>query len=101
VIVTVTADDIKEGKRGDGFRCPVALAMQRVGISEPIASPERLIERKWMGDEEKYLRRSTVPPDEVRHWIDDFDRGRHVEPFSFTIEFGEWRGEKPYGRRAA
>ena len=78
-IINITAKDIKNGKRQDCSACPIALAATRafkikMGCGAMILS----------GDEVKtpnyYL------PIKAMRFIKDFDGGKTVAPFKFTIK---------------
>ena len=77
VTISVTENDIINGKSKDGCECPVALAMRRAGFDEMMVGPTYF-----------YPNGVTEPgahaaPEVVRFFVDDFDAGRLVAPFSF------------------
>lgn len=75
--ISVTAADIAQGKVGDCGECPVALAMGR-------AFPGRRILADSYGlnvDDRQF----PTPP-MVDRFMQDFDRRRLVEPFTFEID---------------
>ena len=86
--IEITQEDIKQGERKEGRKCPVALAFQRAGLSEAsvgycyvyprglTASPGEMVSDK--------LRIAQGLPEEVRQFNHDFDAGDPVTPFSFT-----------------
>jgi hypothetical protein len=74
--IRVTAKDIKNGKKADPFLCPVALAMRRIFKTAVIYSDS------FDTDEI-----SLWPlPYNVYKWIERFDHGGTVKPFSFKIK---------------
>jgi hypothetical protein len=81
VIVNVTASHIKRGVSGDSSSCPVALALR--GKKYTFIS---------VNDEIEFVNRSgsivTVPsPKSVAKFIDRFDDGKKVKPFSFKLSY--------------
>jgi len=76
--ITVTAEDIKRGKRHSCERCPVALAISRV---------LRIRGRVWVdGDscEAPSGQRASLPK-KVRDFVAAFDDLESVRPFSFVM----------------
>ena len=72
--ICVTRRDIKEGTRKWLSRCPIALAAKRAfGTNRVSVSDHIVINGKFY----------TASP-KVLLFIDNFDRGRVVEPFSFV-----------------
>lgn len=103
--IEVTADDIRHGERRECERCPIARAVQRAtndgawSVCETSTSrlpgfsgdPDDVHNVYVVGKQERggY----DVDPDsairlprEVSRFIDAFDSGHDVEPFSFEIE---------------
>lgn len=84
--VNVTAEDIREGGRVDAFCCPVALALrravpphvERVGVTGAYAA-------LWTPDC-GHRTTDVLLPDAARAFIDRYDDGHDVEPFTFEIE---------------
>lgn len=74
--VHVTLEDIARGKRGHGRKCPIALALKR-------ASSDQTSLATW-----DYLATSHFrikSPREVQGFMNRFDQGACVEPFSFVL----------------
>lgn len=81
VTVSVTADDLANGKPGDACKCPVAKAINRAVPRGrgAVVNPSCC----WFGPARRFKR--DLPP--VAHdFILAFDRGEEVEPFSFDLE---------------
>lgn len=76
--ITVTAEDIKEGHRGNACLCPIALAMIRATKDEWAVGTFSVRRR--------YQRRAFALPKRVMAWIFRFDIGKEVKPFSFTLD---------------
>ena len=76
--IEVTADDIREGRRGEPCRCAIAIAAERT-LGYPVSVGLTKIERKGTWEAAGLL------PDEVSAWIDRFDRGHKVEPMAFEL----------------
>lgn len=78
--VTVTQSDIKNGRRFDPCRCPVARALRR-------ASKERLVSAgagfMFIGPKGRRILWQTPP--EVKAFIIDFDQKKGVQPFEFDM----------------
>lgn len=76
--ITVTQEDIEEGQARSCHRCPVALAMSRTIGRELVVYPH------YAGT----LGMDVVCffPSEVEQFIADFDEGKPVKPFSFTVK---------------
>jgi hypothetical protein len=78
-VIDVTATDISQGRRGSAYDCPVALAMSRAlglpvlvtGFYFVVLGTSRFV-------------RFDIP--RVSLFTFDFDDGRPVQPFSFTVQ---------------
>lgn len=82
VEITVTAEHIAAGKQCDCVKCPVALAIKDALHPLSIDVQSDLINFGLPGG-----RYSPVhPPEEVSYFVDEFDDGLPVEPFTFTLE---------------
>ncbi len=82
-LIVVTADHIKQGQPLNGNACPIALAYKEatgIKVSVGVFSI-RTYTRDGVGKE--FI--GELPSEAVR-FIDDFDQGRPVEPFEFTLE---------------
>lgn len=85
--ITVTQNDIDLGLRKSFCDCPVARAVRRAFRVKPwrkvyvrhegilVGEPDD--ERVWMSD----------MPDHIEKFIERFDKGKPVEPFTALIEF--------------
>ena len=80
VTVEVTQEDIDKGKAYDCLKCPIALALQRAtgGLSVWVNPGTWRIR--------DYSMRWCKFSSEEAAFIEDFDEGRLVEPFHFTVE---------------
>lgn len=78
--VEVTAEDIAKGVKEDCGACPVALALRRAGLGRAMVDGTSI---SWSfgvsggGDVEC--------PCHVAEFIESFDEGDDVEPFSFQL----------------
>jgi hypothetical protein len=68
MIINVTASHITKGKRGNSEKCPVGLALAEHGLNVGYVK---------MSYETKLL---------VYGFMEDFDKQREVQPFSFEVE---------------
>ena len=92
IIVTVTQEDIKRGKRLCADGCPIALATKRASGSEEawveggtgvlIRVPGTIYERTWIGVDKETR-------DRIDRFMDMFDGGDDVEPTAFEIMLDE------------
>ena len=79
-IVTVTAEHIAAGKREDCERCPIALAFAEIFPGSPYVDELAVIVTDEDGGEtEFYL------PAEAQEFIESFDNGLTVAPFTFSV----------------
>jgi len=76
-LVHVTEDDIANGKPGRIDDCPIFLAMRSAGI--PVVQVGSY--RFYLESDENHH----MLPANVIRFISDFDAGRPVSPFSFTL----------------
>jgi hypothetical protein len=76
--VNVTAEDIEKGERGNPCFCPIAQAVRR---ELDLWIPPQVSEFCMIVRSVAFRL-----PDTARKFVDDFDRGRDVEPFKFTSE---------------
>ncbi len=79
--INVTAEDIANGARGDCYACPIALAARRAGLEDPDVQDFLMYVSNDLGDVE-----STDLPAEAGVFMDRFDDGLPVQPFSFEVE---------------
>jgi hypothetical protein len=79
--INVTQEDIDQGKRTSPTQCAVALAMRRETGNEWVVGEY---------DMDNFQTNIGVRlPEEARTFIKDFDYGRPVEPFSFTVDIAD------------
>ena len=78
VRIDVTQEDIEHGCKRDDVKCPIALALRRVGYKHISVSSYIA----WMENDRHTLRQT--PPDAAK-FIEDFDNNREVKPFSFWM----------------
>jgi len=78
VTVKVTTEDIENGMKESCFHCPVARACGRAGIVKPAVRKYAV----WHGSD----RTRTELPASAQQFIEDFDNGEPVVPFSFDLE---------------
>jgi hypothetical protein len=79
--IEVTAEDIADGDPHDSEHCPVALALRR-GTGA-----------RWLVDADRLLDAETdlewTPPNRVTKFVEAFDSGMKVKPFSFEVDYGD------------
>ena len=81
VKVSITQRDINKGERYDDVGCPIARALRRKGIKASVGSAGWTTKRTkvikgWPG---KFK-------EEIQGFIDDFDSGKKVKPFTFELK---------------
>ena len=82
-IITVTQEDIDHGKKGDCGECPIARAAKRAFPALfPTVSCYNLYLDSAPGRDDGH---GTPLPQKASEFVQDFDRGRPVEPFSFEV----------------
>lgn len=80
--IEVTRDRIDKGVMDHCRKCPVALAiMDATGIDDVSVNGETATFRKFSPD-----RTVSRLPREVQEWIEAFDGGSDMLPFSFKLE---------------
>jgi hypothetical protein len=81
--ITVTQEDINDGKAGNCTLCPIALAAKRAFPDIfPVVGGYYLVLDSAPGTEDGEL---VDLPYEARQFVQSFDFGRPVEPFSFKV----------------
>lgn len=78
--ITVTQQDIEQGKRRDEQSCPVALACKRAGLSEPRVDNYYV---SYISREDGSF--SFLLPQQVKNFIIAFDNQKSVQPFNFDL----------------
>lgn len=78
--ISVTARDIERGDPLNSLQCPIALACKRTF--------KRKAEVDGFTAEVKMKNKTKVfeLPEKAQNFVDDFDAGRTVKPFSFTLK---------------
>lgn len=88
MIITVTKTDIKKGKKESTTCCPIALAVKRK-LKKPqliyVFRDEIRFGRQWGNNYDNDI---DLPKSAVK-FIDKFDDGEKVKPFSFTLSAKE------------
>ena len=87
MIVTVTAADIKHGRRKSQTSCPIALAIKKKSNVTYVKTgcSTSTVRRGW--DSEVYYKY----PKSVFNFVKKFDRGEKVRPFTFRARvFDGW-----------
>lgn len=79
MIVTVTENDIREGHKGDCFRCPIANAVRRALMFR------RLDSVRVEAGEIEITGRVRQLPWVAMSFVERFDAGDEVEAFSFEL----------------
>jgi len=75
--IFVTAKDIREGAKSACEACPVARAIKRRVTCRVVVG---------MGFISFGLKSSVLTPTQVANFIDRFDGGKKVKPFSFLLD---------------
>lgn len=82
--VDVTEADIRTGVKGDMCNCPIAIAIKRA-----IGCSGVHVDGMWIEVHEPFESwRQYRTPDVVDAFIDRFDAGQPVAPFSFVLHTG-------------
>jgi len=74
--ITVSQDDIDEGKRRQVGFCPIALALKRTGYYEDVAVSDAYIFTEYWAILQTW---------KLRLWRLNFDKGRRVGEISFEV----------------
>jgi hypothetical protein len=81
-VVSVTKDNISNGLTCDSASCPIALALlEKYNECLPLVDTHEISVRL---NNKVYVAKT---PKEAIEFIDNFDVGNPVEPFSITLEF--------------
>ena len=81
VLIEVTEKDIKMGKKGDGYSCPIARAIKRA-LRKKITVHSNGVYSIY--NFSKVMYKISL---EARLFIDQFDRGNSVKPIKFYIKY--------------
>ena len=76
LVVTVEADDIQHGRAKCGSKCPIARATERASGQHVYVHKTAVDIAMWT----YHLPKAAV------QFIEDFDMGFQVDPFTFTID---------------
>lgn len=74
--VNVTQECIDQGLKNDPWHCPIACALIDAGVQNPSVSAVYIVIPGTV----------IKPSEEVKTFIDHFDKYEHVEPFEFELE---------------
>ena len=77
--IEVTFDDISSGEVCDGFRCPLALAINRA------TGRTAFVTHTDVAFADSVTRLFPLPV-EASHWVREFDRLRLATPFGFELD---------------
>lgn len=84
----VTEEDIKDGNPGDFNSCPIALSIARgIDWGNPVARvyvDDSTIEFEISGKRVTNGGRCILP-EKIKNFVNDFDDGKPVKPFGFTV----------------
>ena len=86
--IAVTQAEIDRGERASAANCPVALALKK-HLTDPHVTVTSTQYRNERGD---WCRMEN--PDAVTRFVLDFDAGRPVKPFTFTIHLATTGGRE-------
>ena len=82
--INVTATDIDKGIRSDDTHCPIALAVKRA-LRKRKGLFVTDIGIEWENKDERIEKLCGLPA-RARKFVERFDEGKPVKPFSFNIE---------------
>lgn len=77
MVIRVGRDHIKAGKQESSSHCPIAIAFHDAGFKAARVGPDCY----WISG--SLMSRDL--PENAKTFIEDFDEGRSVKPFKFTI----------------
>lgn len=83
ILVNVTAEDIARGVKSESSLCPIACALRKIlllgtRISVGVDDVGLYGQPHFHGDIDL--------PDEAGEWVQQYDKGLPVSPFTFTLE---------------
>lgn len=78
--ISVTKDDIEKGQPQNPNACPIGHAIQRAGLQDYCVTGSAII----VADQRQQTA-ALLLPEEVQHWIADFDKAKPVGPISFEL----------------
>ncbi len=82
MLITVTTADIANGAKGFASTCPVALALSRETRRYCLVAQDEIT----VYDESHKASSRMTTPELVVAFINNFDGGRVVEPFTFELD---------------
>lgn len=82
--VRVTRDDIRNGRKNDCARCPVARAVRRLGYAKIAVCPSEILVNRP-------TQQTFRNPQKARRFINAFDAGKPVKPFTFMAREFHWQ----------
>ena len=80
MLINVTQEHIDNGLKRTCGKCPVALALLSAGAPDPFVGKDMV----WIDFSDPDCM-GIVLPKEAHNFIHEFDEGKKVEPFSFTL----------------
>ena len=80
ICVEVTQEDIDHGFKSSNSHCPIGLALQRMGYKH-VSVGKRIW---WAADSPDFVSSTPAPPEACK-FIEDFDSGKKVKPFTFWV----------------
>lgn len=97
--IFVTQQDIDLGQKGECQECPIAIALSRQ-IRQEILPVTLTLDLVKVFDDWLYLHFSGLEPtttmiipikttQEINQFMEDFDKGNSVLPFSFSLDYEE------------
>lgn len=85
--IEVTAEDIKDAKPLSIWDCAVAKACNRLKLAEHHVQVDGTNVYFYKDDDRQALHVAVATlPYEAQAWIQEFDSGKNVQPFSFELE---------------
>lgn len=78
--ISVSDEDIRNGRRNSRSECPVGLAIKRNGILHCCVTAAAVVVR----DQHQRVT-ALLLPDPVRSWVEDFHQAKPVKPIHFEL----------------
>lgn len=82
VVITVTESHIKRGNIAESKSCPIALAFHSKKYTNVDVDGDTVVFTNRSGREIDF-----ALPNKAKKFIDRFDSGKKVKPFSFTLKY--------------
>ena len=86
--INVTEKDIKEGQRDCRSGCPVARAVQRGVMLQTLVDKDVVRLLSYPQEWGYYAVAKIRLTEDVQRFVEQFDAGEPVEPFSFDLTWG-------------